>query len=174
MTVCSPGADTDFVVRARGICLKLLTARPRTRAELAEALRGRGIPEKISESVLDRLGERGLVNDAALAEMVVHSGHIHRGLSRQALRAELRHRGVPDEIAHEAVAAVRSQDEEQRARELVRRKLPASSRQSLSTLARRLGAMLVRKGYSDALALRVVREELGPRGWTGEVESGLG
>jgi hypothetical protein len=58
-----PPTHTD----AQGICLRLLTARPRSRAELADALRRRGIPDEVSEPVLDRLSEVGLVNDAAFA-----------------------------------------------------------------------------------------------------------
>ena len=65
---------------AQGICLRLLTARSRSRAELADALRRRGIPEDIGEPVLDRLSEIGLVNDATFADAAVYSGHNHRGL----------------------------------------------------------------------------------------------
>ncbi|MGH3914746.1 MAG: regulatory protein RecX [Pseudonocardiaceae bacterium] len=154
--------------QARGICLTLLTARPRSRAELAEALRRKGFSEEVSESVLDRLGEVGLVDDASFAETAVYSGRTHRHLGRRALSAELRRRGVPDGIAREVVAAVPPEDEEQRARELVRRKLRAGIGQDPSVLARRLAGMLARKGYSEGLTWRVVRDELGPCDWAGE------
>jgi regulatory protein len=121
--------------------------------------------------VLDRLGELGLVNDAALAEAAVYSGHSHRGLGRRALSTELRRRGVSDEVAREAVARVGPEDEEQRARELVRRKLRTSGVWQPSTLARRLCAMLGRKGYSEGLAWRVVRDELGPGNWPDELDT---
>jgi regulatory protein len=160
----SPAAE------AQGICLRLLTARPHSRAELAEALRRRGISEEVCEPVLDRLTEVGLVDDAAFAESAVHSGHCHRGLGRRALSAGLRRRGVADEIVREAVATVRPEDEEQRARELVRRKLRTSTVRDASTLARKLGGMLARKGYSEGLAWRVVRDELGLGDWPTEVE----
>lgn len=155
---------------AQGICLRLLTARPRSRAELAEALRRSGIPEEVGEPVLDRLGEVGLVNDAVFAESVVHSGHRHRGLGSWALSTELRRRRVPDEIAGEAVAAVQPEDEEQRARELVRRKLRSSTARDPNTLVRRLAGMLSRRGYSEELTVRVVRDEVGPGSWPTEVE----
>jgi regulatory protein len=178
----SPGADEAAVedspdtkamnptVQAQGICLRLLTARPHSRAELADALRRRGIPEEVGEPVLDRLSEVGLVNDAAFAESAVHSEHRHRGLGRRALSTGLRRRGVPDEIVSEAVATVRPEDEEQRARELVRRKLRTNTVRDTRTLARKLGGMLARKGYSEGLAWRVVRDELGPGDWPTEVE----
>jgi regulatory protein len=162
-------AIMDPAAQARVICLKLLTARPRSRAELAEALHRRGIPEEIHEPVLDRLGEVGLADDAAFAESAVHSGHTYRGLGRRALSAELRRRGVPDDITREAVAAVRPEDEEQRARELVRRRLRTTVTRD-DKVMRRLAGMLARKGYSEGLVLRVLREEFGPGNWSTEVE----
>ncbi|MFN2495198.1 MAG: regulatory protein RecX [Pseudonocardiaceae bacterium] len=165
-----PEIATDPTAQARGICLKLLTTRPRSRAELADALRRRGIPEEVVESVLDRLGEVGLVDDAAFAESAVHSGHTYRGLGRRALSAELRRRGVPDGVAREAVATLQPGDEEQRARELVRRALRTTTTRDLATLVRRLVGMLARKGYPEGLAFRVVRDELGPDGWPAEIE----
>lgn len=158
----------DSAAQAREICLKLLTVRPRSRAELADALRRRGITEEVGESVLDRLGELGLVDDAAFAETAVHSGRTYRGLGRQALNAELRRRGVPDAVAREAVSAVRPEDEEQQARELVRRRLRTTTARDPATLVRRLSGMLARKGYPEGLVLRVVRDELGLVSWPGD------
>jgi regulatory protein len=167
---CSDRNAISPAAEAQRICLRLLTARPRSRLELAEALCRCGIPEEIGEPVLDRLGELGLVNDATLAEATVHSGHSHRRLGKRALSTELRRRGIPDEVTREAVAMVRPEDEEKRARELVRRKLRTSTVRDTETMARKLGAMLVRKGYSEELAWRVVRDELGADGWPAEIE----
>lgn len=170
MERCQDDDAMSPAAQAQRICLQLLTARPRSRAELADALGKSGISEEIGTSVLDRLGALGLVNDAAFAEAAVYSGHRHRGLSRRVLGTELQRRGIPDELAREALATVRPEDEEQRARELVRRKLRASTGRDARTLARKLGAMLGRKGYSEGMAWRVVREELGPDNWSAEIE----
>lgn len=166
-------APVDTAAQARELCLTLLTARPRSRAELVEALRRKAIPRDVAEPVLDRLAEVGLVDDAAVAEAAVHAGLTHRGLGRKALGAELRRRGVPDDIARAAVAAVRPEDEEQRARDLVRRRLRNTAAGGDEAVrpgktARRLAGMLARKGYSEALALRVIREEMGSGEWCGE------
>ena len=160
----SPAAE------AQEVCLRLLAACPRSRAELADALRMRGIPQEVGEPVLHRLVEVGLVDDAVFAESAVHSGHRHRGLGRRALSTALRRRGVPDEIVREVVATVRPEDEELRARELVRRRIRTSTVRDARILARKLGGMLARKGYSEGLAWRVVREELGLGDWAAEVE----
>jgi regulatory protein len=153
----------------QGICLRLLTTRPHSRAELIDALCARGISEEVSKPVLDRLCEVGLVDDTAFAESVVYSGHHGRGLSRRVLRVELARRGVPDVIADQAVMSINPHAEEQRARELVRRKQRTSLTRNQRILARRLLGLLARKGYSDDLAWRVVGEEVGSGPWCEEL-----
>ncbi|HEY8374018.1 MAG TPA: recombination regulator RecX [Pseudonocardiaceae bacterium] len=168
-TADRPREPRDPENHARELCLRLLTARPRTRAELAQALRRRGIPEETVDRVLGRFDEVGLVDDAAFAEMWVHSRHTHQGLGRRALAAELRRKGVADDIVSEAVAEVDSEAEEQRARELVRRRLRTLTARDEVTRIRRLVGMLARKGYAEGLAYRVVRDELRQAGADAEL-----
>ena len=84
----------DPVERARAICLRLLTGTPRTRKQLADALRKREIPDEAAEEVLSRFEEVGLINDGAFADAWVESRHHGRGLARRALARELRTKGV--------------------------------------------------------------------------------
>jgi regulatory protein len=145
---------------ARAACLRLLTTAPRTRAQLATALRRRRVPEEIAESVLARFTEVGLIDDAAFARAWVDSRHHSKGLARRALAAELRQRGIADGEVKEAVGSLGPQDEIEAARELVRKRLPASRGRPLPARARQLLGMLARKGYPAGLAARVVREAL--------------
>lgn len=149
---------------AREICLRLLSAAPRTRAQLADALRRKGVPEDAAERVLGRLTEVGLIDDAAFARAWVQSRHLGRGLARRALASELRRRGVADETVNEAVEILEPQQEERTARELVARRLPATRGLDPAKRMRRLVGMLARKGYSPGLAYRVVREALEEEG----------
>ena len=145
---------------ARAICLRLLTAGPRTRAQLATALRKRRIPDEVAESVLGRFTEVGLIDDAAFARAWVESRHHGRGLARRALSAELRQRGIPDGEVRSAVGLLGPQDELATARRLVAKRLPATRGKPMPARARQLMGMLARKGYSAGLAAQVVREAL--------------
>lgn len=155
-----PDLPADPEAVARAICLRLLTGAPKTWAQLADALRRRNVPDDVAGRVLDRLGEVGLVNDSAFAEAWVQSRHTGRGLARRALRSELRHRGVDDETANEAVETLDQDTEAETARALVERKLPSTRRLDATVRFRRLTGLLARKGYSAGLATRVVREAL--------------
>ena len=154
------GAEPGSEEAARAICLRLLTAGPRTRAQLATALRKRRIPDEVAESVLSRFAEVGLIDDAAFARAWVESRHHGRGLARRALRAELRQRGIPDGEVRSAVGLLGPQDELATARRLVAKRLPASRGKPTPARARQLMGMLARKGYSAGLAAQVVREAL--------------
>jgi len=150
--------------QARQLCLRLLTGRPRTRAELAEAMKRRGIPDAAAAAVLARFAEVGLIDDAAFARAWVESRHHGRGLARRALSAELKRRGVDGQDISAAVSALDPADEIATARRLVAKGLAASRGKPLPTRVRRLVGLLARKGYPAPIAYRVVREALDQEG----------
>ncbi|MEU6007837.1 recombination regulator RecX [Streptomyces sp. NPDC047453] len=154
----------DPVERARAICLRLLTGTPRTRKQLADALRKREIPDEAAEEVLSRFEEVGLIDDSAFADAWVESRHHGRGLARRALARELRTKGVDAALIDEAVGRLDADQEEATARELVARKLRSTRGLDRDKRLRRLAGMLARKGYSEGLALRVVRQALEEEG----------
>lgn len=154
----------DPAERARGICLRLLTGTPRTRKQLADALRKREIPDDVAEDVLSRFEEVGLINDEAFADAWVESRHHGRGLARRALARELRTKGVDSAVIDEAVGQLDADQEEATARELVARKLRSTRGLDRDKRLRRLAGMLARKGYAEGMALRVVRQALEEEG----------
>ncbi|MEU6538673.1 recombination regulator RecX [Streptomyces sp. NPDC047000] len=154
----------DPVERARAICLRLLTGTPRTRKQLADALRKREIPDEAAEEVLSRFEEVGLIDDGAFAGAWVESRHHGRGLARRALARELRTKGVDSALIDEAVGRLDPEQEEATARDLVARKLHGTRGLDRDRRIRRLAGMLARKGYPEGLALRVVREALEEEG----------
>jgi regulatory protein len=164
-------ADADPEAVARQICLRLLSAAPRTHAELAAALRRRGVPDAAADAVLARFTEVKLIDDQLFARAWVESRHHGRGLAGRALGDELRQRGVaPAEI--EAALGQLSPDQElATARELVERRLPGTAALPPLARMRRLTSVLARKGYSSGLAYRVVREALEQESASGSVPS---
>ncbi|MGI5491675.1 recombination regulator RecX [Microtetraspora malaysiensis] len=154
------GPPADPEAAARAICLRLLTMAPKTRAQLAEALRKREVPEEAAQAVLERFSEVGLIDDEAFAAAWVSSRHAGRGLARRALAQELRHRGVDEDTVNEAVDQLDPEQEVETARRLVARKLSGTRGLDPQTRTRRLVGMLARKGYGPGLAFRVVREAL--------------
>jgi regulatory protein len=145
---------------ARQICLRLLTVAPRTRAQLATALRRRGVPDQAADTVLERFADVQLIDDAMFARAWVETRHHGRGLARRALAAELRQRGVEAEDIRAAVDTLDPAEEYATARALVERRLPGTRRLDRPARFRRLMGMLARKGYPQGVAYRAVREAL--------------
>lgn len=143
------------------MCLRLLTARARTRAELVGQLAKRGYPDDVSNRVLNRLGEVGLVDDAEFAENWVRSRRVNAGKGRRALAAELRTKGVDDDVISAALDGIDAAAERATAVGLVRKRL---RRENLdgdeAKVSRRLLGMLAGRGYSQTMAFDVVSAEL--------------
>jgi len=164
MTASCPPPSTSEPSReeqARALCLRLLTARARTRAELAGQLAKRGYPDDVSTRVLDRLSDVGLVDDAGFAEQWVHSRRANAGKGKRALAAELHTKGVDTDVITSVLGGINPAAERGRAEQLVRTRL---RREKLSDddarVSRRLVAMLARRGFDQTVAYDVVSAEL--------------
>ncbi len=148
------------------MCLRLLTVRARTRAELAGQLAKRGYSEDVSTAVLDRLTQVGLIDDEQFAEQWVRSRRVHAGKGKRALAAELRTKGVDHEVIDAALADIDAGAERTRAEQLVRDRLrreklgDPGDRDAENKVVRRLVGMLARRGYGQTMALDVVTSEL--------------
>jgi regulatory protein len=162
-TSCPPPSisEPSREEQARALCLRLLTARSRTRAELSGQLAKRGYPGDVSAQVLDRLAAVGLVDDTEFAEQWVQSRRANAGKSKHALAAELHAKGVDNDVITSALADLDSGAERVRAEKLVQARL---RRENLDgdhmRVARRLVGMLVRRGYEQNLAYGVVSAQL--------------
>jgi regulatory protein len=147
--------------QARALCLRLLTARARTRAELEGQLAKRGYPDDVSSRVLDRLADVGLIDDADFAEQWVRSRRVNAGKGKRALAAELRTKGVDNEVITAALADIDAGAERERAEQLVNDKLRRErNTDDEAKLTRRLVGMLARRGYSHTMAFDVVKVAL--------------
>ena len=142
------------------MCLRLLTARARTRAELAGQLAKRGYPDDVSTRVLDRLAGAGLVDDAEFAEQWVHSRRANAGKGKRALAAELHTKGVDNDVITSVLGGINPAAERGRAEELVRKKLRRENLSDELRVSRRLVAMLARRGFTQSMAYDVVSVEL--------------
>src|ERR1700722_17908948 len=165
MTASCPPPSTSEPSReeqARAFCLRLLTARARTRAELAGQLAKRGYPDDVSTRVLDRLSDVGLVDDAGFAEQWVHSRRANAGKGKRALAAELHTKGVDNDVITSVLGGINPAAERGRAEQLVRARL---RRENLgdaddAPVSRRMVAMLARRGFGQTMAYEVVSAEL--------------
>lgn len=154
------GSEPDPHDIARAIVLRQLAMAPRSRAQLERRLHRRGCADDVARTVLDRMTEVGLVDDTAYARAVVSAQQATRGLARTALAHRLRADGVDDDLVRDALADVSDDHEREQAGRLAAKKLRSMHGLDATVQARRLAAMLARKGYPSGLVWTVVRDTL--------------
>ena len=146
----------------REAALAALDRRALTRRELAGKLRLKGFDEDAVAATLDRLAAVGLVDDRALAYNLARrfAEDGRRGAAR--VSADLARRGVPRELAAEAVAAAftpeASRDAVDRATARLVRGGAPQDRREREKLYRRLR----RAGFSSAEALAALERAGAP------------
>ena len=143
---------------AKQVLLRRLSNAPRTRKELAKDLKDKDISDEVANVALDRFEEVGLINDQALALNYVSSQHERKGLGKNALRQQLRAKGVSDDVALEAISQISDDQEFQAAFALACKKIRSLQKDDAKTQLRKIVGVLARKGYSSNLAFRVAKE----------------
>ena len=143
---------------AKQVLLRRLSNAPRTRKELAKDLKDKDISDEVANVALDRFEEVGLINDQALASNYVSSQHERKGLGKNALRQQLRAKGVSDDVALEAISQISDDQEFQAAFALACKKIRSLQRDDAKTQLRKIVGVLARKGYPSNLAFRVAKE----------------
>jgi regulatory protein len=157
-------ADADPYATARIICLRLLAAAPRTRAQLARALGRRGVPAQAGEAVLNRFTELGLIDDVAYATAFVASRSGSRASGRRGIAAALAERGVDAEVAATALESLQPEDEAAAAAQFARSRAGRFVGLPREVAVRRLAGQLTRRGFPASVVFRVVDEALSDAG----------
>ena len=143
---------------AKQVLLRRLSHAPRTRKELAQDLKEKDISDEVANLALDRFEEVGLINDQVLASNYVSSQHERKGLGKNALRQQLRAKGVSDDVALDALSQISDDQEFQAAFALACKKIRSLQKDDAKTQLRKIVGVLARKGYSSNLAFRVAKE----------------
>jgi SOS response regulatory protein OraA/RecX len=129
----------------------------RTRLEASEIA-----PADVEFEVL-RLEEVGLLDDHELARTLVRTLRERKGLGRSAITAELRRRRIDPVAIEQALFEADEEhgdDELTRAREIALKRAPQLRSLDPETARRRLGAFLMRKGYSGSIVSSAVASAL--------------
>lgn len=134
--------------------LRLLAYRPRSQAELRQRLARRGVPDAVAEETLERLRSLGLVDDEAFARSWVEVRQQRSPRSRRLLGLELRAKGVEREVRSRVLAQTDDDDAAYRAALRRARSLAALP---YPEFRRRLGDLLLRRGFSYETVQRTVR-----------------
>ena len=145
--------SADRLHRSLNSALRYMSPRPRSEAEIRARLNRHGFDADIIEQVLTKLKEQGLVDDIAFARFWRENRENFRPLSRRLMELELKQKGVDAEAIAEATAGV---DDELAAYQAAQRKARSVEGLDYSSLRKRLGAFLKRRGFGYELINRTI------------------
>jgi regulatory protein len=141
--------------------LRWLAHRDRSEQEIRLRLREWGVDDEAADTLVAELAERGLIDDEALAEGIRDWHERHDPLGPLGLLRRLAARGIPSELARDAVASLRDPDHQRAlALRLVHKRLPGLLPLERERRLSRMASYLARRGFDDA----VIREAVAPLG----------
>jgi regulatory protein len=152
-------ADIEAASRAAE---RALARRPRARRDLQRRLLQKQHPPEAVTAALDRLVDRGVLDDRRFAEHFV-SVHGARGRGPVRLLRDLGRQGVDRETAEQAVrdgAAFEGLDSAEAVRRVASRRAGQLGGLPVEVARRRLLAYLARRGYRGAVVRSLVEELL--------------
>jgi len=154
-------ADTAAEARDRAekSLLKKLRARSLSVREARTVLRDHELDDEAIDELIAAFERLGYLDDARLAEQLVHSGSDRKGQGRKAIAQTLAKRGVAREIADAALEELPDDDYE-RALEFARSKASSMRGLERDVAVRRLAGQLARRGYGGPVAMNATRQAL--------------
>jgi regulatory protein len=154
--------EAEAVQQAIERAINYLSFRPRSQEEVRRNLRKKETPPEIIEQALAYLQERDYLNDRTFAAFWVENRGQYNPRGSQALRRELRLKGVEQEIVEEVVDREQDGALALRAAQKKARLLLQTPGMDYKTFRNRLGGFLQRRGFSYeavSLAVRTLWEE---------------
>jgi regulatory protein len=137
--------------RARELAYRYLALRDRSVSELRAYLLRKEVPAEITETVQGEFIRHGYLDDRKFAASFGRGLIERKGLSRYALKMELKRKGVSDNEIEEALEGLFGEggyDEDEVARTLARKKAKSLNNLPQDKARRRLTDYLRRRGFS--------------------------
>ena len=145
------------------VSMHALARRGMSAREMSTYLIGRDFDQSEAELECERLLGVGLLDDFALAETLGRSLRERKGLGRSSISSELRRRKLDPSAIEHALEEL-GDDELDRAIAIAEKRAPQLRNLDAETAKRRLGAFLMRKGYSGSVVSTAVARALTPSG----------
>lgn len=146
---------------ARSYLRLLLKYRPRTEEELRDRLKEKDYSPEVVEDVVDWALKKDLVDDELFAEYFVEDRLQNKPKGRSGIYKELLDHGVEKAVAKDVLdKKISSRTEEDRCRELARKRLTKYEGDDVKAKYRKTLGFLERRGFSRGMANSVLKEIL--------------
>ena len=136
--------------------LLFLSYRPRSEAEVLRRLNEHGYLAPVVEATIQRLKENHLLSDSQFAQAWVENRSTFRPRSKRMMAMELRQKGVEEDDIEQALAE--TEDESSLAYQAAAKYARRLAGVDWETFRKRLGAYLMRRGFSYGTISPILRQ----------------
>lgn len=161
----APNAE-DERERAEKVLLHRLRGRSLSSVEALLVVNGTGVDSGEASEIIEKFLQLGYLDEVRLADQIIHSHNVRKGLGRNGVEAEMRRRKLDPAVMMDKLEEL-PDDEAERAIDLANKRITQLERFDDATIDRRLSAFLMRKGYSSTLTRLAVRAAMDGRGGGG-------
>ena len=168
-----PGADDDDAFasadaldqreRAEKVLLHRLRGRSLSTVEALLVLNATGVDSGEASEIIAKFIELNYLDETKLADQIIHSHNVRKGLGRTGVEAEMRRRKLDLSVMIDKLEEL-PDDEAERAIELATKRIGQMERFDDQTIDRRLTGFLMRKGYSSSAVRLAVKAAMDSRG----------
>ena len=128
--------------------INFLSYRPRSSAEIRKNLRKYEVPELCIEPTIERLAKSRLLNDVDFAQTWVENRNTFRPRGARVLRAELRQKGIADEVIQFTLDEMVDEEKLVYLAGIKKARKLAKSHIEWQDFRKKLAAFLARRGFS--------------------------
>lgn len=133
--------------------INFVNYKPRSENEVRKNLKKKKIEEDVIEEVIERLVSGGLVNDHDFAQLWVENRSEFRPRGRQALRMELRQKGIKDEVIESAIADL---DEDKLAYQAAKKQARKYQQLEWQDYRKKMYGFLARRGFNYGIISTII------------------
>jgi regulatory protein len=169
----APGADDDDSFssadaldqreRAEKVLLHRLRGRSLSTVEALLVLNATGVDSGEASEIIAKFIELNYLDETKLADQIIHSHNVRKGLGRTGVEAEMRRRKLDPSVMMDKLEEL-PDDEAERAIELATKRIGQMERFDDQTIDRRLTGFLMRKGYSSSAVRLAIKAAMDSRG----------
>ncbi len=136
--------------------LRLLSASPKTKIELSQKLLDRGYSRAIIRETLDKLEERGIINDYNYALNLVSKYRFSKPSGQRKIAFELKRHGISPKVCEDVLSRIGATEELERAYGLAEAKWCRLSKLAAPQRKKRVYDFLIRRGFDFQTAKDVL------------------
>lgn len=144
------------VQRGYSQAIHYISYRPRATLEVKEYLKRKEIAHVYIEDIIQRLHDKGYLNDAEFAQKWVNNRQLLKPKSKLALRAELSDKGISSEIIQEILSTIDDEVERDQALEIGRKKMRQWRGKEWHEIRPKILRYLTYKGYKMDAILKIL------------------